>query len=161
MPGAEHLRDCNQLIQMLKKQKTEGKYFAAICASPSVVFDHHKLLEGHKACGWVIFIISKLFSICLSLNSYPCFKLPTEIAAEKNPRVVVSGNCITRCDRDRLNREFKSFFLLAVLDQAVRYNLHSSWLNYWKGKMLRFRCLRDCLSSSFFFGRVFHSPVQT
>ena len=48
MPGAvylffsidlqEHLRDCRTLVSMLGKQKEAGRIYAAICASPAVVF---------------------------------------------------------------------------------------------------------------------------
>ena len=48
MPGAvylffsidlqEHLRDCHTLVSMLGKQKEAGRIYAAICASPAVVF---------------------------------------------------------------------------------------------------------------------------
>jgi 4-methyl-5(b-hydroxyethyl)-thiazole monophosphate biosynthesis len=75
MPGAEHLRDCKPLIEMLKKQKQEGRLFAAICASPAVALAVHGLLDGRKATG------------------YPSMmdKLPCKEAG----RVVVDGNCIT------------------------------------------------------------------
>jgi len=75
--GAENLRDSKELIEMLKKQKASGKFYAAICASPAVVFAHHGLLAGKKA------------------TCYPSMegKLPDSSAA--NQRVVVDGNCIT------------------------------------------------------------------
>ncbi|MBC8469715.1 MAG: DJ-1/PfpI family protein [Planctomycetes bacterium] len=75
MPGAEHLRDCALLIEMLKAQKTAGKLYAAICASPAMALTPHGLLDGKKA------------------TCYPSLqdKLP-ELA---NGRVVVDGNCIT------------------------------------------------------------------
>lgn len=41
MPGAERLRDSKELLQLLRQQKGEGKLYAAICASPAVVFEHH------------------------------------------------------------------------------------------------------------------------
>jgi protein deglycase len=77
MPGAEHLRDSQVLISMLKKQAQEGKFYAAICASPAVVLAHHKLLNGKKA------------------TCHPDFaaKLPDQSAVAQ--RVVVDGNCIT------------------------------------------------------------------
>ena len=37
MSGAENLRDCTILTDMLKEQKKSGRYYAAICASPAVV----------------------------------------------------------------------------------------------------------------------------
>jgi len=38
MPGAQHLSDCEMLIKRLEKQRTNDKYYAAICASPFIVF---------------------------------------------------------------------------------------------------------------------------
>lgn len=49
MPGAEHFRDCEQLVSMLREQKAAGRLYAAICASPAIVFEHHGLLEGAAA----------------------------------------------------------------------------------------------------------------
>lgn len=43
--GANHLRDSEQLKQMLLKQNSEpGSYIAAICAAPAVVLATHGLL---------------------------------------------------------------------------------------------------------------------
>ena len=36
LPGAEHLRDSQILTSLLKKQAEKGKYYDAICASPTV-----------------------------------------------------------------------------------------------------------------------------
>ncbi len=47
LPGAHHLRDCPSLIRMLHAQKAQGRLFAAICASPAVVFAHHGIDEGY------------------------------------------------------------------------------------------------------------------
>jgi protein deglycase len=44
MPGATHLRDCPQLIDLLQHQKS--KQYAAICASPAVVLATHNLIEA-------------------------------------------------------------------------------------------------------------------
>lgn len=77
MPGAEHLRDSEELIKMLKKQQEQGRLYAAICASPAVVFQHHGLLIGKKA------------------TCHPAFveKLENQEALEN--RVVVDGTCVT------------------------------------------------------------------
>lgn len=77
MPGAEHLRDSKELAEMLKKQKDSGRLYAAICASPAVVFEHLGLLAGKKA------------------TCFPAMaeKLKNKEAADQ--RVVVDGNCIT------------------------------------------------------------------
>jgi protein deglycase len=77
MPGAEHLRDNRELAEMLKKQKASDRFYAAICASPAVVFEHHGLLTDKKAT---------------------CFPSMAEKLTNKqaiNQRVVVDGNCIT------------------------------------------------------------------
>ena len=75
MPGAENLRDCELLIDMLKEQKTSGKYYAAICASPAVVFAAHGLLDGYRA------------------TCYPSFM--KELPDPVDEKVVVDNNCIT------------------------------------------------------------------
>lgn len=75
MPGAEHLRDCRDLIEMLKKQKDAGRYYAAICASPAVVLAHHNLLADKKA------------------TCYP--SMGGNLKTFVNQRVVADGNCIT------------------------------------------------------------------
>ena len=36
MPGAEKLRDCVVLEQMMRAQRDSGKLYAAICATPAV-----------------------------------------------------------------------------------------------------------------------------
>lgn len=37
------------MINLLKQQKNNKKLYAAICASPAIVFQPHGLLEGEKA----------------------------------------------------------------------------------------------------------------
>lgn len=75
MPGAEHLRDCPALIDMLKAQKAAGRFYAAICASPAVVFVPHRLIDGKTA------------------TCYP--SMQEKLPAPSTQRVVVDGNCIT------------------------------------------------------------------
>lgn len=75
LPGAEHLRDCGELIEMLKEQRQAGRFYAAICASPAVVLQHHGLLEGKAATGY----------------PSPDLNLP----GRKEEKVVVDGNCVT------------------------------------------------------------------
>ncbi|MHC4267196.1 MAG: DJ-1 family glyoxalase III [Planctomycetota bacterium] len=77
MPGAEHLRDSKELVELLKRQQRDGKLYAAICASPAVVLKHHGLLSGRKA------------------TAYPGFAQQLENTEAINSRVVVDGNCIT------------------------------------------------------------------
>lgn len=77
MPGAENLRDSEDLIALLKSQKAQSKPLAAICASPAVVFEAHGLLDGLKA------------------TSHPAFsdKLSNQDAVLE--RVVADGSMIT------------------------------------------------------------------
>lgn len=77
MPGAEHLRDSPQLIEILKQQKRDGRFYGAICASPVVVLQHHNLLDGRKA------------------TSHPNFSDGLEEREVTEFRVVVDGNCVT------------------------------------------------------------------
>jgi len=77
LPGAEHLRDCKELIEMLKKQKESGRFYAAICASPAIVFEHHNLLACKKA------------------TCYPAMAEQLKNKKAINQRVVVDGNCVT------------------------------------------------------------------
>lgn len=79
MPGAEHLRDSETLTALLKQQAQAGRWYAAICAAPVVVLQHHGLLEGRRATCFPSFA--------------PQLRNP-EAAAE---RVVVDGHCITGC----------------------------------------------------------------
>ena len=75
LPGADNLRDSEILFQMLKKQQSENRLYAAICASPAVVFQTHGLLNGKKA------------------TCYPGFGTDFDNLSEES--VVVDGNCIT------------------------------------------------------------------
>jgi len=77
MPGAEHLRDSRDLEEILKRQAREGRWYAAICAAPAIVLQHHGLLAGRRA------------------TCHPNFvdRLETTDAIES--RVVVDGRCIT------------------------------------------------------------------
>ena len=77
IPGAEHLRDSQALIDLLKQQRDAGRIYAAICASPGVVFQHHGLLEDRKA------------------TSYPGYSDDFSNKDGVAQRVVVDGNCIT------------------------------------------------------------------
>ncbi len=77
MPGAEHLRDSMELTELLKRQQQDGKLYAAICASPAVVLNHHGLLESRKA------------------TAYPGFAEQFENTEAIDTRVVVDQNCIT------------------------------------------------------------------
>jgi len=50
LPGAEHLKNCEPLTDMLKKQNEAKKCTAAVCASPAVVFAAHGLLPAKATC---------------------------------------------------------------------------------------------------------------
>ncbi|OQR92077.1 hypothetical protein ACHHYP_04090 [Achlya hypogyna] len=75
LPGANHLRDCPVLIDMLRRQKESGKLYGAICASPAVVLHPHNLLIGPNA------------------TAYPAFA--DKVPSYSSQRVVVHDNCIT------------------------------------------------------------------
>jgi 4-methyl-5(b-hydroxyethyl)-thiazole monophosphate biosynthesis len=77
MPGAEHLRDSKELIEILKQQQRQGRLYGAICASPAVVLKYHGLLDGRKA------------------TSHPKFIDRLENREDIDSRVVVDGNCVT------------------------------------------------------------------
>lgn len=50
MPGAEHLRDSKELIDLLEKQNNAGKLYAAVCASPAVVLASKGLATPGATC---------------------------------------------------------------------------------------------------------------
>jgi protein deglycase len=77
MPGAERLRDNEQLTKMLKEQQQTGRLFAGICAAPKVILQHHNLLNTYKA------------------TAYPGFYDDFPIPDDTNSKVVVDKNCIT------------------------------------------------------------------
>ncbi len=77
MPGAEHLRNSKDLEKLLKVQQQKGRFYAAICASPVVVLQHHGLLERRRA------------------TCHPSFIHQLENTDAIETRVVVDGTCIT------------------------------------------------------------------
>ncbi len=77
IPGAEHLRDSQALIDLLRQQRDAGRIYAAICASPGVVFQHHDLIGDKKA------------------TSYPGYSEDFRNKEAIAERVVVDGNCVT------------------------------------------------------------------
>jgi len=76
MPGAEHLRDSALLVGLLKRQASEGRLFAAICASPAVALYPHGLLHGRR------------------FTCHPNFTEGLSDGFSKEP-VVVDGNLVT------------------------------------------------------------------
>jgi 4-methyl-5(b-hydroxyethyl)-thiazole monophosphate biosynthesis len=77
MPGAEHLRDSQKLLSMLKQQKNAWRPCAAICASPAVALYPHGLLDGHR------------------FTCHPNFKSLLKDMTPLDSPVVVDGNLIT------------------------------------------------------------------
>lgn len=77
IPGAENLRNSSTLIEILQKHTKAEKLYGAICAAPSVVLQHHGLLEGRKATG------------------HPLFVADLSDRADPAEKVVVDDNCIT------------------------------------------------------------------
>lgn len=75
LPGANHLRDCALLIQMLQQQKAAGRWITALCASPAVVFASHGLETGYAT------------------TAHPGFT--AQLHNFRNERTVVDRNCIT------------------------------------------------------------------
>ncbi len=49
MPGAEHLRDCALLIDMLEKHDIQDALLCAICAAPALVFGTHGFVADKQA----------------------------------------------------------------------------------------------------------------
>jgi len=49
MPGAEHLHNCEPLIDMIAAQLNSGRWLGAICASPAVVLGRHGLIAEYRA----------------------------------------------------------------------------------------------------------------
>lgn len=78
MPGAEHLRQDERVIALLKQLATSGRYTAAICAAPSVLA-HAGLLDGRSA------------------TSFPGFLRPDSAAGIRlmDSPVVVDGKVVT------------------------------------------------------------------
>ncbi|MEW6380795.1 MAG: DJ-1 family glyoxalase III [bacterium] len=77
MPGAEHLRDSNELAVILHRQQQRGELYAAICAAPAVVLQHHGLLDQRRA------------------TCHPDFVQYLKDTSAVESRVVVDGTCIT------------------------------------------------------------------
>lgn len=76
MPGAEHLRDCKPLIELLKEQKSSSKLYGAICASPAVALATNGLVDGPATC-------------------YPAPGFREKIGQVSDDPVVVTNNLIT------------------------------------------------------------------
>lgn len=77
MPGAERLRDSTLLTELVTRQQQEGRYYAAICATPAVFFGAKGLLAGKKA------------------TAHPAFETKLPDTTEVAKRVVVDGKLTT------------------------------------------------------------------
>ena len=78
MPGAQHLRDCDALTRLLKKQKESNKLYAAVCAAPAVALAANGLIPDAGAA--------------------TCYPAPAFREAIPNPtdaHVAVNGNLVT------------------------------------------------------------------
>ncbi|MCR5536854.1 MAG: DJ-1/PfpI family protein [Succinivibrio sp.] len=52
LPGANYCHDSAKLTALLKEQKAQGRYLAAICAAPGFVLAAHGLIGDEKATGY-------------------------------------------------------------------------------------------------------------
>ena len=79
MPGAERLRDSDELTRLLQSHAVAGRPYAAMCAAPAVVLAPLGLLAGRAA------------------TAHPAFadKLPASCAAAVPGRVVADGPVLT------------------------------------------------------------------
>ena len=76
-PGANNMRDDPVLTDMLRRQKTDGRWISSICASPVVVLKTHGIIEQEPA------------------TCYPGMEARLENKSEVASRVVVSGKIVT------------------------------------------------------------------
>jgi 4-methyl-5(b-hydroxyethyl)-thiazole monophosphate biosynthesis len=78
LPGADHLRDNEQLLALIRKQAQQNKYLAAICAAPKALAKAG-VLEGKTATGFP--------GLLAALNN--------DSITISDKAVVVDGNIIT------------------------------------------------------------------
>ena len=77
IPGAENLKNSQDLARLLEKQAQANRYYGAICASPAVVLHSQGLVTpGQVTC-------------------HPGFSHLIDNGNVKDEPVVVAGNCIT------------------------------------------------------------------
>jgi 4-methyl-5(b-hydroxyethyl)-thiazole monophosphate biosynthesis len=83
IPGAEHLRDSEDLGKILERQMASRGLYGAICAAPAVVLHPKGLLEGLRA------------------TCHPAFRDQLPEYQEPDPnitngrRVLIDGHCVT------------------------------------------------------------------
>ena len=109
LPGAENLRDCEPLIQLLKTQKETGNLYGAICASPAYVLQTHGLLQDVAA------------------TCYPAFHDQLSNHEQINKHVVVSKNCITS-QGPGTALEFALTLVELLYDEALRREIAGQML---------------------------------
>ena len=63
-PGSEALKQSNDLRDLLHKQQSDDKPYAAMCAAPAVVLEAHGLLKGKKATAHPAFVSKLTDSRC-------------------------------------------------------------------------------------------------
>lgn len=76
LPGAEHIRDKKEVIEIIKEMNEDGKIVSALCAAP-IVLDRAGVLEGKD------------------YTCYPSFEEQIETGNFKEDIVVKDGNIIT------------------------------------------------------------------
>lgn len=77
MPGAEHLRDCEALVNLLRKHSSDHKLYGAVCAAPAVALASRGLVgESAATC-------------------YPAPNFRSLLQNGKDDKVVVSDNLVT------------------------------------------------------------------
>ncbi|CAL1361945.1 unnamed protein product [Linum trigynum] len=69
IPGAANLRDCKELETMVKKQASEERPYAAVCASPAVALGSWGLLKGLKATCYPSFMQELQQSSAIAVES--------------------------------------------------------------------------------------------
>lgn len=77
MPGAQHLSDSHEFVDLLKLQNQQRGLIGAICAAPAVVLAKHGLLHGKNA------------------TCYPADKFTSQLHPYSNDEVVVDGHVVT------------------------------------------------------------------
>ena len=63
-PGSEALKQSSDLRDLLQKQQSDDKPYAAMCAAPAVVLEAHGLLKGKKATAHPAFVSKLTDSRC-------------------------------------------------------------------------------------------------
>lgn len=75
MKGSNTISACSEVIEKLREQKNQNKWYAGICAAPKIVFEAHGLIDDVEAI------------------AYPGFE--KSFKNKGKGRVCVSKNCVT------------------------------------------------------------------